>query len=298
MRFSVNSANKKAQLRKLIEVSMPLEAINTSSAKEQDNPFWKGHPRSLHPWWARRPLAACRSVLFAQLVDDPSCYPDEFPTNLAQETERKRLHHLIERIAPWEASADNDVLQEARWEIARSIARRRKLPLPNAANRQEVIQFIQSNGPVVVDPFCGRGTIPLEAQRLGLRAAGSDINPVAVLISKALSEFPAKFAAQPPINPDYVKAINHGGSWQGKGADGLAEDILYFANKVLSDSKKELERYYPKARTPDGRYLDVVSWIWARTVASPDPSVGGAKVPLVSTFMLSNKKREKSLASS
>ena len=189
--------------RKLIEVALPLEAINREAAREKS--IRHGHPSTLHLWWARRPLAACRAVLFAQLVDDPSAHPDRFPTEETQDQERQRLFRLIERLVPWEATQDEKILSEKRKEIRHSCG---ETPLE------------------VLDPFCGGGSIPLEAQRLGLVAHGSDLNPVAVLITKALIELPARFADQPPVHPrdgDGRLAVK---SW--RGAQGLAEDVRYY----------------------------------------------------------------------
>lgn len=185
--------------RKLIEVAIPLEAINVASGREKS--IRHGHPSTLHLWWARRPLAACRAVLFAQLVDDPSSWPDRFPTTEEQEAERRRLHRVIERIVPWEASIDETILMDARWEIARSVAWGLGEEPPPRHDGKAILDYLQTKGPPVCDPFSGGGSIPLEAQRLGLRAYGSDLNPVAVLIGKALVEVPPKFAGQAPVNP-------------------------------------------------------------------------------------------------
>ena len=167
-----------ATRKKLIEVALPLEAINKESAREKS--IRHGHPSTLHLWWSRKPLATCRAVLFASLVDDPSSLPEQFPTEEAQEQERQRLFRIIEELVKWENSNNEEVLEAARAEIMRSTG---------------------GNPPPVYDPFCGGGSIPLEAQRLGLRAYGSDLNPVAVLISKALVEIPPRFAGLPPVNP-------------------------------------------------------------------------------------------------
>lgn len=167
-----------APRKKLIEVSIPLEAINKASAREKS--IRHGHPSTLHLWWARRPLAACRAVLFAQLVDDPSSWPDRFPDEAAVEAERKRLHRVIERMVPWEASNDEAILTEARWEIARSVAWGRGEEPPARDDPKAILAYLQEKAPPVYDPFSGGGSIPLEAQRLGLRAYGSDLNPVAV----------------------------------------------------------------------------------------------------------------------
>ena len=178
--------------KKLIEVSIPLEAINVASAREKS--IRHGHPSTLHLWWARRPLAACRAVLFAQLVDDPSAWPERFPTDEAQDVERRRLHKIIERMVPWEASNNEAILNEARWEIARSVAWGLGEEPPPQGDGKAILDYLQTKAPPVYDPFSGGGSIPLEAQRLGLRAYGSDLNPVAVLIGKALVEIPPKFA--------------------------------------------------------------------------------------------------------
>jgi len=195
------SAPAKAVRTKLIEVALPLEAINVASAREKS--IRHGHPSTLHLWWARRPLAACRAVLFAQLVDDPSAHPDRFPTAEDQDTERQRLFRLIEELVKWENSTNENVLRQARAEILKSTG---------------------GNPPPVLDPFAGGGSIPLEAQRLGLEAHASDLNPVAVLINKALIEIPPKFAGRPPVNLAARQSLM-GSDWHG--ARGLADDIRY-----------------------------------------------------------------------
>jgi putative DNA methylase len=189
--------------KKLIEVALPLEAINKESAREKA--IRHGHPSTLHLWWARRPLAACRAVLFASLVDDPSSLPEQFPTEADQDKERQRLFRLIEKLVLWENSNNRGVLDEAHTEILKSTG---------------------GNPPAIYDPFCGGGSIPLEAQRLGLEAHGSDLNPVAVLITKALIEIPPKFAGQPPVNPAAKKKMSGKGMWTG--ARGLADDVRYY----------------------------------------------------------------------
>src|SRR5438105_14459704 len=211
--------------KKLIEVALPLEAINAASAREKS--IRHGHPSTLHLWWARRPLAACRAVLFAQLVDDPSAWPERFPGEAAQEAERKRLHAVIADLVKWENSNNEAVLNAARWEIARSVAWGLGEEPPARDDGAAILAYLQTKAPPVYDPFCGGGSIPLEAQRLGLRAYGSDLNPVAVLISKALLEIPPKFARLPPVNPKAQAELKRGGHWNGKGAQGLAEDVRY-----------------------------------------------------------------------
>src|SRR5437899_4129074 len=198
-----------AARKKLIEVALPLEAINVASAREKS--IRHGHPSTLHLWWARRPLAAARAVLFAQMVDDPSAHPERFPTEEAQDAERQRLFRIIEKLVKWENSTNEEVLQAARAEIMRSC---------------------DGKPPPVLDPFCGGGSIPLEAQRLGLEAHGSDLNPVAVLISKALIEIPPKFAGCAPVNPEAKQSLM-GRDWHG--AQGLAEDIRYYGKWMRED---------------------------------------------------------------
>jgi putative DNA methylase len=250
--------------RKLIEVALPLEAINREAAREKS--IRHGHPSTLHLWWARRPLAACRAVLFAQLVDDPSAHPDRFPTEEAQDQERQRLFRLIERLVPWEATQDEQVLSEAREEIRRSCG---------------------DTPPEVLDPFCGGGSIPLEAQRLGLVAKGSDLNPVAVLITKALIELPARFANQPPIHSVDNEGRLAVESWHG--AQGLAEDVRYYGAWIRKEAERRIGHLYPPATLPDGRKATVIAWIWARTVACPNPACR-ATMPLVRSFWLSKRK--------
>ena len=253
--------------RKLIEVALPLEAINVASAKEKS--IRHGHPSTLHLWWARRPLAACRAVLFASLVDDPSADPERFPTPKAVEDERTRLFGIIERLVLWENSTNEAVLEEARAEIRRSTG---------------------GSPPPILDPFCGGGSIPLEAQRLGLTAYGSDLNPVAVLITKALIEIPPKFADMPPVHPEARRGIGATGAW--KGATGLAEDVRRYGAWMRDEAESRIGHLYPKVRLPremGGGDATVVAWIWARTVICPNP-VCNAQMPLVRSFALSTKK--------
>jgi len=249
--------------RKLIEVALPLEVINRESAREKS--IRHGHPSTMHPWWARRPLAACRAVLFAQLVDDPSARPDEFPTQAAQDAERERLFRLIERLVPWEATTDDEVLAEAHAEILKSC--------------DGVL-------PRILDPFAGGGSIPLEAQRLGLEAHASDLNPVAVLLTKALIELPTRFAGRPPVNPA-TRASRFDGAW--KGAEGLAEDVRHYGRWMRDEAERRLGHLYPKAELPGGGTATVIAWIWARTVMCPNPACR-ARMPLVRSFWLGRKK--------
>jgi putative DNA methylase len=252
--------------KKLIEVALPLEAINRESAREKS--IRHGHPSTLHLWWARRPLAACRAVLFASLVDDPSAHPDRFPTEEAQQQERQRLFRIIEELVKWENSTNAEVLKAARAEILASC---------------------DGNPPPVLDPFCGGGSIPLEAQRLGLEAHASDLNPVAVLITKALIEIPPMFAGRSPVHPDDGGAKNLG-SWEG--ARGLAEDVRYYGRWMRDEAERRIGHLYPKVKLPHehgGGEATVIAWIWARTVKSPNPAWDGP-LPLVRSFALSTKK--------
>ena len=249
--------------KKLIEVAIPLEAINAASAREKS--IRHGHPSTLHLWWARRPLAACRAVLFAQLVDDPSSLPDQFPTSELQEMERKRLFAIIEDLVKWENSTNEEVLERARAEIRRSCG---------------------GALPPVYDPFSGGGSIPLEAQRLGLPAYGSDLNPVAVMIGKAMIEIPPKFKDQKPIHPG-IKDRNHY-----RNAEGLAEDVRYYGEWMREKAWERIGKYYPQVDLPTeygGGKANVIAWIWARTVPSPDPAFSGVQVPIASSFLLSSK---------
>lgn len=285
------TAGRAAPRKKLIEVSIPLEAINAASAREKS--IRHGHPSTLHLWWARRPLAACRAVLFAQLVDDPSAWPDRFPTEEAQEAERKRLHRVIEAMVPWEASNNEAILNAARWEIARSVAWGLGEEPPAREDGRAILDYLQTKAPPVYDPFSGGGSIPLEAQRLGLRAYGSDLNPVAVLIGKALVEIPPKFAGRPPVNPKARAEAVHGALRAWKGAQGLAEDVRYYGQWMREEAERRIGHLYPKATLPDGSQATVIAWLWARTVRSPDPAAKGAMVPLVSSFLLSTKEGKK-----
>ena len=252
--------------KKLIEVAPPLEAINKEAAREKL--IRRGHPSTLHLWWARRPLAACRAVLFASIIDDPSGHPEKFPTEEAQEEERQRLFRVIEELVKWENSTNERVLQHACTEILKST---------------------KGNPPRVLDPFCGGGSIPIEAQRLGLEAHGSDLNPVAVLITKSLIEIPPKFSARPPINPEARKKLNHSKSWLG--AQGLAEDISYYGQWMRDEAEKHIGHLYPNITLPKeygGGPATVIAWLWARTVQCPNPACG-AQMPLVRSFWVSTK---------
>jgi len=308
--------------KKLIEVSIPLKEINEACAREKS--IRHGHPSTLHLWWARRPLAAARSVLFCQLVDDPSGYVDELIKDKGRaeaterellrepegekdlsprlkerliEKERERLHDLVKELVIWENTTNEQVLNRARREIKKTWLRE---CLRNGKPEDTPM-------PPVLDPFAGGGAIPLEAQRLGMEAHASDLNPVAVLINKAMIEIPPKFAGMPPVNPEWqekTKEEKAATIW--KGAQGLAEDVRYYGNWMREEAKKRIGHLYPPYtltkelldERPDlvnkgyksGDELTVIAWLWARTVPSPNPALNGKHVPLVSSFWLSKKK--------
>lgn len=364
-----NAAIKLPPRKKLIEVALPLEAINRESAREKS--IRHGHPSTLHLWWARRPLAACRAVLFSSLVDDPSSDPqfknaDGSVDEDRAAAKRAELFTLIEELVKWENSNNPKVIDAARAEIARCVASRKielgelakdlvingpgkgqphpEGPIPpvgpgrdsttvwmiliRQAKPEAVNAFLAEHAPPVLDPFCGGGSIPLEAQRLGLRAFGSDLNPVPVLITKALIEIPPKFANMPPVNPESRGIAGPKGtpdakgksarkketqgklgtqSW--KGAAGLAEDVRHYGRWMRDEAQKRIGHLYPKITITEamardrkdlrdyiGQELTVIAWLWARTVPSPNPAAGGAHVPLVRSFWLSTKKGTKAWA--
>ncbi len=328
--------------RKLIEVALPLEAINAAAAREKS--IRHGHPSTLHLWWARRPLAAARAVIFSQMVDDPSTYVDtlradpklrrtaekqlkyrlklwEEARELARKAEgsnltvpepglqphldevladieRQRLFRIIEDLVLWENTTNETVLQAARDEIWASW---RRACAENADHPRAKELFDRHKLPAFHDPFAGGGALPLEAQRLGLESYASDLNPVAVLINKAMLEFPPKFAGRPPVNPEARKEKSLvARDW--KGAQGLAEDVRYYGQWMRDEAEKRIGHLYPKVEVtaemadarPDlrpyvGRKLTVIAWLWARTVKSPNPAFARVDVPLASTFMLSTK---------
>ena len=365
--------------KKLIEVALPLDAINRASAREKS--IRHGHPSTLHLWWARRPLAAARAVIFAQMVDDPSEYVDvllsdpkrkraavralkkrraeQAPTaagagasgggasgggasgggeadadatvsaeaagpgadtvsagradrqalrDMAAELERDRLFGLIEELVLWENTTNEAVLERARTEIWQSWRRAcaanagHQASLRSKRNPRAAELFDRYRLPAFHDPFAGGGALPLEAQRLGLEAHASDLNPVAVLINKAMIEIPPKFAGRPPVNPETSRNEDLvAREW--KGAQGLAEDVRYYGRWMRDEAEKRIGHLYPKVdvtpemvrERPDlkayeGRKLTVIAWLWARTVRSPNPAFADVEVPLASTFMLSTKR--------
>lgn len=250
------------QKRKLIEVALPLEAINRESAREKS--IRHGHPSTLHLWWARRPLATARAVLFAQLVDDPSSRPDRFPTEEEQRRERERLHAIIERLVVWENTRDEKLLAEA---------------------HREILDSTGGNPPPVLDPFAGGGTIPLEAQRLGLEARASDLNPVPVLINKALIEIPARFHDRPPVFPGLAESQFR--SWER--AEGIAADVRAYGQWIRDEAERRIGHLYPDAKLADGTSATVIAWIWARTITCPNPACA-IEMPLVRSWWLGKKK--------
>ena len=324
--------------KKLIEVALPLDAINKASAREKS--IRHGHPSTLHLWWARRPLAAARAVIFAQMVDDPSGYVDVLlsdtkkrraaerelkkrvaghaakraltrddaiaepqPTleEVIAEQERDRLFAIIEELVLWENTTNEEVLDPARREIWQSW---RRACAENAAHPRAAEIFDRHTLPAFHDPFAGGGVLPLEAQRLGLEAHASDLNPVAVLINKAMIEIPPKFAGWAPVNPEWrskSKEEQTLATW--RGVQGLAEDVRDYGQWMRDEAEKRIGHLYRKIEIttdmakerPDlerykGRKLTVIAWLWARTVKSPNPAFADVDVPLASTFMLSTKK--------
>ena len=322
--------------KKLIEVALPLGAINEASAREKS--IRHGHPSTLHLWWARRPLAAARAVIFAQMVDDPSEYvevlladpkakrtaqrelnkrlaaraarralvddeaikdPEPVLEEVIAELERERLFAILRELVRWENTTNEEVLQRARDEIWQSW---RRTCAENAGHPRAKELFNRHKLPAFHDPFAGGGALPLEAQRLGLESHASDLNPVAVLINKAMIEIPPKFAGKPPVNPQSrVDKDLIAREW--KGARGLAADVRYYGQWMRDEAEKRIGWLYPKVAVtsemaqerPDlkpyvGRKLTVVAWLWARTVKSPNPAFAQVDVPLATTFMLSTKK--------
>jgi putative DNA methylase len=282
--------------KKLIEVALPLEAINKASAREKS--IRHGHPSNLHRWWARRPLAAARAVIFAQMVDDPSAHPEWFPSEEAQEKERQRLFRLIEELVQWENTTNEAVLLRARDEIRKSW---RATCEENKSHSRAIELFNPERLPAFHDPFAGGGSLPLEAQRLGLESYASDLNPVSVLICKAMIEIPSKFAGRSPVNPQACaeKSLDPR-HWCG--AQGLAEDVHHYSQWMRDEAVKRIGHLYPKIEIttemaedrPDlkplvGRKLTVIAWLWARTVKSPNPAFSHVDVPLASSFVLSAK---------
>lgn len=260
------SSSDGAYKTKLIEVALPLDDINAASVREKS--IRHGHPSTLHLWWARRPLATARAVIWSSLVDDPSAHPEEFPSEEAQAAERERLFNILRELVKWENSNDKRVLDEAKAEIRRSMG-------------DEV--------PALLDPFAGGGAIPLEAQRLGLKAYAQDLNPVAVTINKAMVEIPPSFAGVRPVNPR-SRVGRPLDTWEGN--TGLAADVEYYGNWMRDEAFRRIGHLYPKVKVPEEQgsgEATVIAWLWARTVKCPNPACGH-EAPLVRSFDLSKKK--------
>jgi putative DNA methylase len=290
--------------KKLIEVALPLDAINVAAAREKS--IRHGHPSTLHLWWARRPLAAARAVIFAQMVNDPSWkweleHPGEIPPGNLKASwaaSRKRLFALIEDLVKWENTTNEAVLDKARAEIRKSWRETCEI---NKDHPQAAELFDPDKLPAFHDPFAGGGALPLEAQRLGLEAYASDLNPVAVLINKAMIEIPPKFAGRPPVNPE-ARSKKQLVDQDWSGARGLAEDVRYYGQWMREEAQKRIGQLYPPVEVtaemarerPDlkefvGKKLKVIAWLWARTVKSPNPAFANIDVPLVSSFVLAQK---------
>jgi putative DNA methylase len=295
--------------RKLIEVALPLDAINVACAREKS--IRHGHPSTLHLWWARRPLAAARAVIFSQLVNDPAgLWETQNPGHRPNKQQRgvftkrrQELFKIIEDFVLWENTTNEVVLERARAEIRRSW---REVCELNKDHPQAAELFNPDKLPALHDPFAGGGAIPLEAQRLGLEAYASDLNPVAVLINKAMIEIPPKFAGRPPVSllksrqGAKKKELDLEREWPG--ATGLAEDVRYYGAWMREEAQKRIGHLYPLVEItsemakerPDlqplvSQKLTVIAWIWARTVKSPNPAFSHVDVPLASTFVLSSK---------
>lgn len=256
-------------VKKLIEVALPLEKINAESAREKS--IRHGHPSTLHLWWARRPLCTARAMIWASLVDDPSSHPELFTTEEEQQMERKRLFRILEELVKWENLNNQEVL---------------------AAAKEEIRKYETGKLPAFLDPFAGGGAIPLEAQRLGLESHAHDLNPVAVMLNKAMIEIPSRFLGKEPVNPEKRISLGINGMWSG--ASGLAEDVEYYGKIMKEKAFEQIGHLYPKVdipRSEGGGKSDAVAWIWARTVKCSNPACG-CQTPLAKTFNLSNKNKK------
>jgi putative DNA methylase len=291
--------------KKLIEVALPLDAINVAAAREKS--IRHGHPSTLHLWWARRPLAAARAVIFAQMVNDPG-FERHLGRGVNKEkaaAERERLFKIIEELVQWENTNNEEVLERARAEIWKSWRETCEL---NKGHPQAAELFNPEKLPGFHDPFAGGGALPLEAQRLGLESYASDLNPVAVTINKAMIEIPPKFAGRAPVGPEIdgdkgsKKRATRDAFEDWSGAKGLAEDVRRYGAWMREQAQQRIGHLYPQievtaeivAERPDlksylGEKLTVIAWLWTRTVKSPNPAFSDAEVPLASTFVLSSK---------
>ena len=294
--------------KKLIEVALPLDDINVAAAREKS--IRHGHPSTLHLWWARRPLAAARAVIFAQMVNDPGYQQDggfKYGVNKKEaEIKREKLFQIIRDLVKWENTNNEEVLNRARAAIKESWRETCHL---NRNHPQAAELFNPEKLPAFHDPFAGGGAIPLEAQRLGLESYASDLNPVAVMINKAMIEIPPKFAGQAPVGPipesdkTSKKKATKDMLEDWSGAKGLAEDVRRYGHWMREEAFKRIGHLYPKvlitdemiAERPDlkpyaGEELTVIAWLWARTVKSPNPAFSHVDVPLASSFVVSGKK--------
>ena len=249
--------------RKLIEVALPLEAINRESAREKS--IRHGHPSTLHLWWARRPLAACRAVLFAQLVDDPSARPEEFPTEEDQTRERARLFNLIERLVVWEnidrrgtprRSARRDPQEHGRQPATdpRPLRRRRVHPARGPATRPR--------GP------CLRPQPRRCAHQQGPHRDPAQVGRTTPSLPRRRRQPPRRLAprhrsrrGRPPL-----RAVD--------------------ARRSREAHRPPLPQGHPAQTAPQA---PVIAWIWARTVTCPNPACG-IEMPLARSFWLSKKK--------
>ena len=272
--------------KKLIEVNLPLADINEESLREKMGQGRIGQLSALHQYWARRPIVACRAIAFAAMVDDPASYIDD-PNE--QAAERKRLHCIISQLAEWRNNNNQNLLAKAQLEIAKTVARSREEEPPSTPD--DVLQYLAEHAPTIYDPFCGGGSIPLEAQRLGLKAVGSDLNPVAVLITKALIEIPPKFANKPPVNPNAdpmgmtVRKGRKSQKLPWRGAAGLAADIRYYGRWMRDEAFKRIGHLYPTIKDENGIDRTVIAWLWCRTIPCANPACG-INMPIKTTFQV------------
>lgn len=269
--------------KKLIEVALPLADINSAAIHEKS--VRQGHPASMHLYWARRPLAAARAILFAQLVNDPGGARGWAPgiTKADAEKEREKLFGIMTELAKWENINNKELIEKAEHEIKKSWEETKKLN-PNAGPE------LFGEFPTIHDPFSGGGAIPLEAQRLGLASRATDLNPVALLINRAMIELPYDFVGKKPIAPVLDNEKQSKMDFVASGLEGLSEDIKRYGNLVKSIAFDAVGGHYPQSTTDEGKKSNVISWIWARTVESPSPAAKGVYVPLVKSFVLSKKK--------
>lgn len=257
------------QRKKLIEVALPLPEINDASAYDK-MPGIGPHPKGIHHWWARLPLPVARAVLFASVVDDPEAHPEKWPTEEAQNAERERLFDIIRKMMGKKLHERQEVYGRA---------------------RAEMMKDCDGRLPPVFDPFAGGGSIPLEANRLGFEAHAGDLNPVAVLLNKCNLELAPRWLGRPPVTPEDRKRIGGTDAW--RSTFGLAADVRYYGRRIRGRALEGIGHLYPKARLPKeygGGEANVIAWIWARTVASPDPAARGKQVPLIGTYLLCGKK--------